>query len=158
MNQALYITSNGFLLAKNELTKLLNEERPNVVEQISKARALGDLSENAEYHAAKAQQFQIEKRISYLENLLSRSEVINYIDFSTDNIKFGATVEIKNCNNMEVKKIFIAGEYESQLSPVNVSVFSPLGKALIGRSVSDIIEVDTPSGVFEYEVMSIIYK
>ena len=125
--------------------KVLREERPRIVDAIEEARAHGDLSENAEYHAAKERQGQVEATISDLEDKMSRAQIIDPTTLSGDRIVFGATVTLRDENDRPVT-YQIVGPYEADARHGRISYNSPLGKALIGRRVADEIEVSAPSG------------
>lgn len=152
------ITKLGLERMKNELEEL-KKERPNMIKAISDARDHGDLSENAEYHAAREKQSFIEGRIAYLEDKLSHAEVIDTNDFSGDTIAFGATVELLVDDNPDKKCIYtIVGEYEADISKQLLSITSPLANALIGKKVGDSVEVETPNGEKSYTVVGIEFK
>ncbi len=140
-----------------ELKNLKSVERPAVVKAIEEARAHGDLSENAEYHAAKEKQGHIETRIIELESAISRAEVIDPTKLSGDRIVFGATVTLLDEDDEEVV-YQIVGEFESDVKSGRISYSSPLGRALIGRSLGDDVEVKTPKGIKFYEVSAIEFK
>ena len=125
------MTANGYDNLQKELKKLLNEDRPNIIEAIAEARSHGDLSENAEYQYAKEQQSLIEGKISDLESAVSRAEVIDVKSLEGDDIKFGATVEIEDDDTGETATYQIVGEYESDIKNNKLSVNSPLARGLI---------------------------
>jgi transcription elongation factor GreA len=152
------ITKQGFKKLEEELKNLKLKERPEIIQAISIARDQGDLSENAEYHAAREKQSFIEGRITELEDKLSRAEIIETNNLSSDSILFGATVHLIDEDTEEKKVFTIVGEYETDISKGLISTASPLGKALISRKVSDIIEVVTPKGTVNYEILKIEYK
>lgn len=152
------ITPVGFVRLENEIKHLKSVERPAVIEAIATAREFGDLSENAEYHAAREKQSFIEGRITELEDKLSRSEVIDSTKFVNDSIKFGATVGLLEEDTQEKLHYQIVGEYEADLTKKRVSIYSPIAKALIGKRVGDVIEVRTPKGEKYYEILSIKYE
>ena len=129
------MTANGYENLQSELKKLLNEDRPNIIEAIAEARSHGDLSENAEYQYAKEQQSLIEGKIVDLESAISRAEVIDVKSLEGDDIKFGATVEIEDDDSGEKMKYQIVGEYESDIENNKLSVSSPLARGLINKSV-----------------------
>ena len=135
--------------------KRLKLERPEIVEAIEAARAHGDLSENAEYHAAKEAQSLNEGRILELESLISRAEVIDITKLSGDRIKFGAIVKLVDEDTEEEKTYLIVGEPEADAKDGKISYNSPLGRALIGRQVGEEVEVSTPSGDRYYEIAKI---
>ena len=152
------ITADGFDRLQVELKQLKNEERPAVIKAIAAAREHGDLSENAEYHAARERQSFIEGRIAELEDKLTRVEVIDVSKVSGDKVKFGAKVKLADCDTDEEVAYQLVGEYESDISAGLLSVTAPLARALIGKSVGDIAEVVTPGGHKDYEVIEISYK
>jgi len=152
------ITADGFERLQDELKQLKNEERPAVIKAIAAAREHGDLSENAEYHAARERQSFIEGRIGELEDKLTRVEVIDVSKVSGDQVKFGAKVEIVDCDTDEEVRYQLVGEYESDISAGLLAITAPLARALIGKSVGDIAEVVTPGGHKDYEIINISYK
>ena len=152
------ITADGFERLQDELKQLKNEERPAVIKAIAAAREHGDLSENAEYHAARERQSFIEGRIGELEDKLTRVEVIDVSKVSGDQVKFGAKVEIVDCDTDEEVRYQLVGEYESDISAGLLAITAPLARALIGKSVGDIAEVVTPGGHKDYEIIKISYK
>lgn len=147
----------GFEALQAELHRLKTVERPAVVEAIEEARAHGDLSENAEYHAAKERQGQIEAHIAELEDRLSRAQVIDPTRLSGDKVVFGATVTLLDEDDKEVV-YQIVGPFEADIKMGRISYSSPLGKALIGRKVGDEVEVVTPSGEKYYEIAKLEFK
>ena len=151
------ITAGGLGKLEQELRKLKHEDRPNVIEAISEARAHGDLSENAEYHAAREKQSFIEGRIKELEDKISRAEVIDISKLSGDTVKFGATVEIVDEDDNTVT-YQIVGVEEADLNQCRISVTSPLSKALIGKEVGDVVEVAAPGGSKSYEIEKVTYQ
>ena len=152
------ITKNGAEMLREELLRLKSVERPEVIEAIKEARAHGDLSENAEYDAAKEKQSFIEGRILEVESKLASAEIIDpkLID-SEGRCVFGATVEIKNLEKDNLVSYQIVGEDEADIKQKKVSFKSPIARALIGKSVGDIVEVLAPSGRVEYEIISVIF-
>ncbi|MCH8082316.1 MAG: transcription elongation factor GreA [Proteobacteria bacterium] len=147
----------GYDALKDELRHLKVEERPEIIAAIEEARGHGDLSENAEYHAAKERQGQIESRIAELDDVLSRAEVIDPARLSGDTVTFGATVTMLDQDNK--KKIYqIVGNYEVDVKGGKISFSSPLGAALIGKKKGDDVEVHTPSGEKYYEVRKVEFK
>ena len=151
------ITRAGHSALDSELKKLKSEERPAVIRAISEAREHGDLSENAEYHAAREKQSFIEGRIKELEGLLGRAEVIDPSKLSGA-IKFGATVQVVDEDTDETKTYQIVGEPEADIEQGLLNVKSPLARALIGKEEGDSVEVRTPGGQKCYEVVSIAYR
>ncbi len=152
------ITKNGYDRLKKTLEKLKNDDRPNIIKQIATARELGDLRENAEYHSAKERQGFIEAQIADFEDKFLRSEVIDIEKISDDKIKFGATVTIENIDNQKITKYQIVSEFEANIDDGLISYSSPVARALIGKEVGDEIEITTPGGVVNYEILKIEYK
>ncbi|MBN1626894.1 MAG: transcription elongation factor GreA [Deltaproteobacteria bacterium] len=150
------ITREGLERLKKELEHIKKVERPGNVRAIEEARAHGDLSENAEYHAAKERQSFIEGRIAELENVIGRAEVIDIDNNASDRVVFGKTVLICNIATDEEIRYQLLGPYESEPEKGRISVHSPLGQALIGREVGDEVKVKTPGGVQEFEILEII--
>ncbi|EMD82574.1 transcription elongation factor GreA [Pacificimonas flava] len=147
----------GYDAMQTELQKLKSKDRHEVVQAIEEARAHGDLSENAEYHAAKERQGQIEATITDLEDKISRAQIIDPADLSGDKVVFGATVKLIDEDDKE--KIYqIVGPYEADAKGGRISYTSPLGRALIGRRKGDEVEVSTPSGEKYYEIDEIEFK
>ncbi|WP_316015806.1 transcription elongation factor GreA [Roseobacter sp. HKCCA0434] len=151
------LTEQGFARLDAELKKLKLEERPAVIKAIAEAREHGDLSENAEYHAAREKQSFIEGRIKELESVISRAEVIK-VSRMSGSIKFGATVTIADEDTDEEKTYQIVGEQEADIEKGKLNMKSPLARALIGKDEGDSVEVRTPGGTRSYEVVSIAYK
>jgi len=148
-------TALGLEAIKAELTKLKTEERPAVIKAIADAREHGDLSENAEYHAARERQSFIEGRVAELEDVVSRAEVINASQITGETITFGTSVMVADEDTDEESEYAIVGPYEADLSKGLISTSSPIAKALIGKRVGDSVEVTTPRGLKSYEVLSI---
>lgn len=152
------MTPGGYQRLAEELRRLKSEERPSVIRAISEARAHGDLSENAEYHAAKDKQAFIEGRIAELEDKTSRSEIIDPTKMSgTASIKFGATVRVIDEDSEEESVFQIVGADESDIDNGRISITSPMARALIGKEAGDQIEVNAPSGSRFYEIVSVEY-
>ena len=151
------MTANGYDNLQKELKKLLNEDRPNIIEAIAEARSHGDLSENAEYQYAKEQQSLIEGKIADLESAVSRAEVIDVKSLEGDDIKFGATVEIEDDDTGESITYQIVGEYESDIKNNKLSVNSPLAKGLINKAIDDVVEINSPKGQKTYTIISVKY-
>ena len=151
------MTANGYEHLQTELKKLLNEDRPNIIEAIAEARSHGDLSENAEYQYAKEQQSLIEGKIVDLESAISRAEVIDVKSLESDDIKFGATVEIEDDDSSEIVRYQIVGDYESDIKNNKLSVSSPLARGLINKSIDDVVEINSPKGQKSYTIKSIKY-
>lgn len=151
------MTANGYNNLQKELKKLINEDRPNIIEAIAEARSHGDLSENAEYQYAKEQQSLIEGKIADLESAVSRAEVIDVKSLEGDDIKFGATVEIEDDDTGESVTYQIVGEYESDIKNNKLSVNSPLAKGLINKVIDDVVEINSPKGQKSYTIKSVKY-
>lgn len=151
------MTPAGHLSLETELRQLKGTERHNVIKAISEAREHGDLSENAEYHAAREKQSFIEGRVKIIEDLLSRSQVIDPTQFSGAKIRFGATVVITDEDTDEESKYKIVGQHEANIKKGLISLTSPIGRSLIGKEIEDSIEVTTPSGVKSYEIVDVKY-
>lgn len=149
------ITRSGLTRMEDELRNLKSVERPNVIKAIAEARAHGDLSENAEYHAAREKQSFIEGRIKELEANISRADVIEIAEMQGDTVKFGATVEVADEETDEESTYQIVGEYEANLEAGLISITAPIARAMIGKTVGDSIEVNTPKGVRYYEILSV---
>ncbi|QPH52829.1 transcription elongation factor GreA [Pontivivens ytuae] len=151
------LTEKGFAKLDAELKKLKLEERPAVISAIAEAREHGDLSENAEYHAAREKQSFIEGRIKELEGVISRADVIKVTGLS-GSIKFGATVTIADEDTDEEKTYQIVGEQEADIEAGLLNMRSPIARALIGKEEGDSVEVVTPGGTRSYEVVSVAFK
>ncbi|WP_310619026.1 transcription elongation factor GreA [Flexibacterium corallicola] len=149
------MTTEGYAMLTEELKNRTSVERPRIIAAISEARAHGDLSENAEYHAAKEQQSHNEGRISELEDKLGRAEVIDLSKLDGDTIKFGATVTMIDEDTEEEKTYKIVGDVEADVSKGKISISSPIARALIGKSIGDSVEVTTPGGTHAYEVIKV---
>jgi transcription elongation factor GreA len=152
------MTAAGHAALEAELKRLTAEERPRIIQAISDARTHGDLSENAEYHAAKEAQSMNEGRIAELEDKLSRAEVIDVSKLSGDTVKFGAQVRLVDEDTEEEKVYRIVGDVEADVKEGRVSISSPIARALIGKSVGDTVEVTAPGGARSYEILDIAWK
>ena len=152
------MTAYGYEKLQAELKRLLNEDRPNIIEAIAEARSHGDLSENAEYQYAKEQQSLIEGKISELESVISLAEIIDVAKLSGNEIKFGATVKILDDETNQESAYQIVGEYESDIENKKLSINSPLARGLIGKSKNDVVEINSPKGTKVYTVMDVKYK
>ena len=148
-------TSSGLEIIKLELNNLKKNERPQIIQAISSAREHGDLKENAEYHAAKDKQAFVEGRITELEDVISRANVIDLSKLSGKTITFGAKVKILDEDTNQETDYHIVGPYEANLEAVLISIASPIAKALIGKEENMSVEVRTPSGIKNYEIVSI---
>ncbi len=151
------MTVPGYAALEAELKRRQQEERPRIIQAISEARSHGDLSENAEYHAAKESQSLNEGRIAELEDKLSRAEVIDVSKLSGATVKFGATVTLIDEDTEEEKVYQIVGEAEADVKSGKVSITSPIARALIGKKVGDSVEVNTPGGGKSYEVLKVAF-
>ncbi len=149
------MTAEGYASLDEELKRLKTLERPAVIAAISEARAHGDLSENAEYHAAKERQGWIEGRIAEIEDKISRAQVIDVSRLSGDNVKFGATVSLVDEDTEEDARYQIVGDHEADVRSGRISLSSPLSRAMIGKSVGDVVEVSTPGGIKAYEITKV---
>ena len=152
------MTAAGYVRIEEELKRLKREERPDIIRAIATAREHGDLSENAEYHAAKERQAIVEGRVTELEDKLSRAEIIDVSKLSGDDIKFGAHVTLADDDTDEESTYQIVGSEESDIRNGLLSITSPLARALIGRTPGDSVDVTTPKGQHGYEVVSVEYK
>lgn len=152
------ITRKGKEKLEEELKKLKREDRPQVIQEIATARAHGDLSENAEYDAAKEKQSFIEGRISEIEDKLARAQVIDPSEIKSDTVKFGATVELLDLNTDEKKRYQIVGSEESDVKAGLLSIETPIAKALLNKKVGDVVTIRVPKGELELEVLSILYE
>ena len=157
-NDRFPISPAGYKKLEAELQQLKTVERPAVIIAIAEARAHGDLSENAEYSAAKEKQGFIEAKISDLESKLSRAHVIETSSIESDHIQFGAFVRIIDEETEEEIEYTLVSDYEADLEKKHISIASPVAKALMGKKVSDSIEVHTPKGTKYYEILHVEYK
>ena len=151
------MTSRGFETLKEELRWRQQDERPRIIEAISEARGHGDLSENAEYHAAKEAQSLNEGRVNELEDLIARAEVIDVSKLSGEKVKFGATVVLVDEDTEEEKTYQIVGDQEADVKSGLVSISSPIARALIGKEVGDAIEVNVSKRAPAYEIVKVNY-
>jgi transcription elongation factor GreA len=152
------MTVEGFKKLEAELHRLKAEERPRIIQQIAEARAHGDLSENAEYHAAKEAQGLNEARVADLEDKLSRAEVIDVTKLSGDTVKFGATVSLEDDESGDKVAYKIVGENEANVKEGKISINSPIARALIGKTKGETCEVTTPRGARSYEILKVEFK
>src|SRR5213083_2201846 len=152
------MTAAGYTTLENELKHRQQVERPRIIQQISDARTHGDLSENAEYHAAKEQQAHNEGRIAELEDKLARADVIDVSKLSGDTVKFGATVTLVDEDTDEKKIWQIVGEPEADAKSGKISITSPLARALIGKAKGANVEVVTPGGAKAYECKKVEWR
>jgi len=150
------ITPEGQKKLREELDFIKNVKRQEIIDAISEARAHGDLKENAEYHAAREEQGLNEARIRELEDVLSRSQVIEYLDLGVeDRVIFGSTVTINDLNSNETSTYQIVGESEANIEINTISLTTPIAKALLKKEVGDVVEVETPGGIKEVEIVDI---
>ena len=152
------MTANGHQAMLDEIKHLKSVERPRIIRLITEARAHGDLSENAEYHAAKDQQGWVEARVAELEDKVSRAEVIDVSKLSGDTVKFGAFVTLVDEDSEDQSVYQIVGEFEADVKKGKISVTSPIARAIIGKRKGDSVEVMTPGGGKSYEIVKIRYK
>ncbi len=149
------MTVAGYKNLDDELKRLKSVERPAVIAAISEARSHGDLSENAEYHAAKERQGWIEGQIAEIEDKISRAQVIDVSKLSGSQIKFGATVTVIDEDTEEEGRYQVVGDHEADVKSGKISLSSPLSRAMIGKEVGDVVEVVTPGGVKAYEITKV---
>jgi len=149
------MTGEGYAVLDEELKRLKTQERPSVIGQIAEARLHGDLSENAEYHAAKDRQGWIEGRIAEIEDKIARAQVIDVSKLSGAQVKFGATVSVVDEDTEDKARYQIVGEHEADVKLGKLSISSPLSRAMIGKEVGEVVEVNTPGGVKAYEILKI---
>ena len=152
------MTSAGFQRLQEDLKHLKGSERPAIIRAIAEAREHGDLSENAEYHAARERQSFIEGQIGEIEDKISRAEVIDASKLSGSTVKFGATVTLVDEDTDDEVTYQLVGEFEADINAGRLSITSPLARALIAKSVGDNIEVTTPGGSKAYEILKIEFK
>ncbi len=152
------LTKNGYIALEAELKNLKGVERPNIIAAIAEARSHGDLSENAEYSAAKEKQSFIEGRIQELEAVISRAQVIDPAQTKSNVIRFGATVVVVDEDTDEEKQYQIVGDYEADIEKNRISLSSPLAKALIGKEAGDTAEFAAPGGRKSFEIVDVIYQ
>ena len=149
------MTAKGYAKLQSELKLLVNKARPEIIAEIAEARSHGDLSENAEYQYAKEQQSLNEGKIAELETTIAHAEIIDVSELKGKEIKFGATVKIKDEQSGEHSTYQIVGEYESDIENKKISINSPMARGLIGKIKDDIVEVNSPKGIKTYKVISI---
>jgi len=149
------MTASGFKALEEEVNNLKNVERHAIIKMISEARAHGDLSENAEYHAAKERQAFIEGRVLDLEDMMGRADVIDVSRLSGTTVKFGATVTLVDEDTDQKRKYQIVGDHEADAKSGRISISSPIARALIGKSKGDSVEVAAPGGARSYEILKV---
>jgi transcription elongation factor GreA len=152
------MTAAGYAQLEEELKRLKTVERPAIIKAIAEARAHGDLSENAEYHAAKEKQGWIEGRVMELEDKIGRAEVIDVTKLSGSKVMFGALVTVADEDTDEEQTYQLVGADEADIKAKRISIASPLGKALMGKSVGESVVVETPNGAKGYEVVKVRFK
>jgi len=157
MSHSVPMTRESYEALQEELKRTIRVERPKVIQDIAEARAHGDLSENAEYDAAKNRQGFIEGRIQELQDKLARAYVVDLSNLKPDKVVFGATVTLYDTSNEEEVSYKIVGEEEADIKLGKISCTSPVGKALIGHKLDDAVKVKVPSGTKEYEIIDIKY-
>ena len=155
MSKVSYYTEEGLKKLRQELNQLKDIERPKASQAIADARDKGDLSENAEYDAAKEAQGLLELRISKLEETLSNARIVNESDIDHSKVLILSTVDVKNLSNNSTKTYTLVAESEADLAKGKISVNSPIGKGLLGKSVGDVAEISVPSGKLKFEILSI---
>jgi transcription elongation factor GreA len=158
MMERVPMTVEGYKNLEEELQRLKAVERPRIIAAIAEARAHGDLSENAEYHAAKEQQGLNEARVAELEDKINRAEVIDTSKLSGDTVKFGATVTLQDEDSDEKVTYTIVGDTEANLKNGKISISSPIARALIGKSKGESVDVTTPKGTRTLEVLQVAWK
>ncbi|MGA1846923.1 transcription elongation factor GreA [Deferribacter abyssi] len=151
------ITKEGYEKIKAELERLKKVERKEAIKAIEEARGHGDLSENAEYDAAKERQGMIEAKIAELESKMARFEVIDTSKLKGNKVVFGATVKIENLDTGEIKTYKIVGPDEADISKGHISILSPIARAMVGKKVGDEVIVNAPGGEMEYEILEITF-
>jgi transcription elongation factor GreA len=149
------MTADGYKALEHEVNELKSVERPSIIKMIAEARAHGDLSENAEYHAAKERQAFVEGRVIELEDMLGRAEVIDVSKLSGTTVKFGATVTMVDEDTNQKRKYQIVGDHEADATKGLISISSPIARALIGKAKGDTVEVAAPGGARSYEVLKV---
>jgi transcription elongation factor GreA len=152
------ITPKGFQAMEVELKHRQQVERQRIILAISEARAHGDLSENAEYHAAKEAQSMNEGRVNELESLIARAEVIDVSKLSGERVQFGATIKLIDEDTEEEKTYQIVGEPEADVKLGRVSIASPIARAMIGKTIGDTVDVKTPGGSKSYEIIGVMFE
>ena len=157
MTDKVPMTAEGFERMESELKHLKNTERPAIIKAIAEAREHGDLSENAEYHAARERQSFIEGRVAELEDRISRAQVIDPATLDGDTVKFGATVTVVDEETDEETSYQLVGEVEADVKQGRLAITSPMARALIGKAVGDSVEVMTPKGTKAYEILKVDY-
>jgi transcription elongation factor GreA len=155
MTQKIPMTKEGYEKLKQELDRIIKVERPKNIKEIEEARAHGDLSENAEYHAAKERQGHLDAKKRELQHKLANAQIIDLSKLSNEKVVFGATVTLADTESGDVKKYTLVGQEEADFKKGKISVQSPVGKALIGHKVGDVVTIKTPAKTVEYEIQEI---
>jgi transcription elongation factor GreA len=155
MSKIHYLTSEGLEKLKAEFQQLVSVERPSISKQIAEARDKGDLSENAEYDAAKEAQGLLELKISKLEDMIANARIIDESRINTTHVQIMNKVKLKNLSNESVVEYTLVGETEANLREGKLAAATPIGRALIGKKKGDVVEVNVPSGVLKFEVLEI---
>lgn len=155
MNDFIYMTRERLLELERELNELKTKGRKEIAQKIADARAHGDLSENAEYDAAKEEQGILELRISKLENMLSRAKIVDTSSISTDEVRVLTKVKVKNLKNGNLQTYYLVSPEEADFENGKMSVNSPIGRQLLGKRVGDIVKVNVPAGIIELEILEI---
>jgi transcription elongation factor GreA len=157
MGNSIPMTKAGADAIKREIKRLKSVDRPRIVQEISVARDHGDLSENAEYHAAKEKQSHVEGRIQMLEDRLARAEIIDVSRLSGEKVVFGATVKLSDPDSGAEAQYVIVGESEADLKKGRISITSPIARGLIGREVGDEVKIRAPGGERTYEILEVLF-
>jgi len=155
MTKVSYLTEEGYFKLKSELEVLTNIERPSIARQLAEARDKGDLSENAEYDAAKDAQAMLESKIAKLEDVIANSRIIDESRIETSKVQILNRVKIKNLKTDTVMEYFLVSEQEANLKEGKLSVNTPIAKGLIGKKLGDVVEINVPSGKLSFEIMEI---
>jgi len=155
MSQASYMTEEGLAKLKKELEQLTSVERPAISQQIAEARDKGDLSENAEYDAAKEAQGLLEMKISRLEDMLAKARIIDESKIDTSQVQILNRVKIKNTKNNQQVEYMLVSENESDIKNGKISVATPIARGLLGKKVGDVVDIKVPSGLMSFEIMEI---
>jgi len=151
------MTAEGLAELENELRRLRNEERPAIIKAIAAAREHGDLSENAEYHAARERQSFVEGRLAELADIIARADVIDTSRLSGDTVRFGATVSLVDIDTEDEFTYRIVGAHEANIASGRLSITAPIARAIIGKSIGDVVEVRAPGGVKSYEIVRVAF-
>lgn len=155
MSNVSYMTEEGLAKLRTELEQLVRVERPAISEQIAEARDKGDLSENAEYDAAKEAQGMLEMKIAKLEEMVANARIIDESRIDTSTVQIMNRVKLKNCKTSKVVEYTIVAENESDIKSGKIAVTTPIAKGLLGRKVGEVAEINVPSGIMEFEIMDI---